>query len=85
MCSLVRESIVNQDVSCVSSQENVAELDGHHTVDLYCGDHESLWLEGGGGGGGGRGGMVERGRQGEVGEGRMEGVEERRERWGGRW
>ena len=62
------------DVSCVSSQENVAGLDGHHTVDLYCGDHESLWWE--------EGGMVERGRQGEVGEGRMEGVEERRERWG---
>ena len=35
------------------------------------------------GGGGERGGMVERGRQGEVGEGRMEGMEERRERWGG--
>ena len=82
MCSLVRESIVNQDVSCVSSQENVAGLDGHHTVDLYCGDHESLWWEEGGGE---RGGMVERGRQGEVGEGRIEGVEERRERWGGRW
>ena len=48
MCSLVRESIVNQDVSCVSSQENVAGLDGHHTVDLYCRDHESLWWEEGG-------------------------------------
>ena len=48
MCSLVRESIVNQDVSCVSSQENVAGLDGHHTVDLYCVDHESLWWEEGG-------------------------------------
>ena len=35
------------------------------------------------GGGGGGGGMVERGRQGEVGEGKMEGMEERRERWGG--
>ena len=60
----------------------MAGLDGHHTVDLYCGDHESLWWEEGGE----RGGMVERGRQGEVGEGRMEGVEERRERWeeGGR-
>ena len=81
MCSLVRESIINQDVSCVSSQENVAGLGGHHTVDLYCGDHESLWWEEGGE----WDGMVERRRQGEVGEGRMEGVEGRRERWGGRW
>ena len=83
MCSLVRESIVNQDVSCVSSQENVAGLDGHHTVDLYCGDHESLWWYiGGGEGWDGRGGETRRG-----GEGRMEGVEERREicGWEERW
>ena len=26
----------------------MAGLDGHHTVDLYCGDHESLWWEEGG-------------------------------------
>ena len=77
MCSLVRESIVNQDVSCVSSQENVAGLDGHHTVDLYCGDHESLWWEEGGGGGGGEGwdgrkGETRRGGGGENGGGGRE-------------